>query len=56
MMNDQQRTEAQAYAEFVDYTCFVAVMPFHTQPVVRDAMCEFFEQWLNFAKQREELK
>jgi len=55
-MNNQQRTEAQAYANFVDYTCYVTVMPFVDHPILRHAMCEFFEEWLNFAKQREELQ
>jgi len=55
-MNDQQRTEAQAYEKFVNYTGFVTIMPFADHPAECGAMCEFFEQWLNFAKQREELK
>jgi len=55
-MNDQQRTEAQAYTHFVDYTCFLTVTPFANHPTACDAMCDFFEQWLNFAKQREESK
>ena len=50
------RTEAQAYANFVDYTGFVTIMPFADHPTACEAMCEFFEQWLNLAKQREESK
>jgi hypothetical protein len=51
-MTDQPRTEAQAYAHFVDYACFLTVMPFHAQPAQRDAICEFFEEWLNLAEKR----
>ena len=39
------KTDDEAYAQFVDYTCLVTVMPFAEHPDLLPAMLEFFEGW-----------
>jgi hypothetical protein len=46
------RPDRDPYVHFVDYTCFVTVMPFADDVEHLPAFLAFFTRWMELAEQR----